>query len=43
MFKTCGEPLDRKINDVKQNVLDTFNNVLKIKTVCRKNIISFKL
>ncbi|XP_025200120.1 carboxypeptidase D isoform X1 [Melanaphis sacchari] len=30
---TCGEPLDRKINDVKQNVLDTFNNVLKTKTM----------
>ncbi|VVC30035.1 Peptidase M14, carboxypeptidase A,Carboxypeptidase-like, regulatory domain [Cinara cedri] len=30
---TCGEPLDRKINDIKQQVLDTFNNVLKIKTM----------
>ncbi|XP_050440945.1 carboxypeptidase D isoform X3 [Adelges cooleyi] len=30
---SCGEPLDQKINDIKQNVLDTFNNVLKIKTM----------
>ncbi|XP_050521239.1 carboxypeptidase D [Daktulosphaira vitifoliae] len=30
---SCGDLTDLKINDIKQNVLDNFNNILKIKTM----------